>query len=93
MAIGWEPSTVCCRNGIPFGAAYISKYTFTLGFKNGSLLTFKGYVNEIPLLILFMFSEPGKSIFVNKLSTSVLVYVFRINDDNSSSTASISFLL
>ena len=55
MAIGWEPSTVCCRNGIPFGAAYISKYTFTLGFKNGSLLTFKGYVNEIPLLILYVF--------------------------------------
>ena len=47
MAVGWEPSTVCCRNGIPFGAAYVSKYSFTLGFKTGSLFLFKGYGNEI----------------------------------------------
>ena len=40
-----------------------------------------------------MFSEPVKLIFVNKLSTSVLVYVLKTNDDNSSSIASNSFLL
>ena len=40
-----------------------------------------------------MFSEPVELIFVTKLSTSVLVYVFKINDDNSSPIASISFLL
>ena len=25
MAIGCEPSEICCNNEIPFGAAYISK--------------------------------------------------------------------
>ena len=40
-----------------------------------------------------MVPEPIKSIFVNKLSTSVLVNVFKINDDNSSPIASTSVLL
>ena len=40
-----------------------------------------------------MFSEPVKLISVNKLSTSVLIYVFKINDDNSSPIASNSVLL
>ena len=81
---------MCCRNEIPFGAAYISKYTFTLGFKTGSLLIFKGCVNEIWLLVISMFSGPVKLIFVNKLSASVLIYVFKIND-YSSSIAFVSF--
>ena len=53
----------------------------------------KGCVNEIWLLVISMFSEPDKLIFVNKLSASVLVYVFKTNDDNSSPIASISVLL
>ena len=40
-----------------------------------------------------MFSEPDKSIFVIKLYTSVLVYVFEMNANHSSSIASISDLL
>ena len=40
-----------------------------------------------------MFPEPVELTSVNKLSTSVLIYVFQVNDDNSSPTASISVLL
>ena len=40
-----------------------------------------------------MFSEPVKLIFVNKLFNYGLVYVFKIDDDNSSSIAYFSFLL
>ena len=40
-----------------------------------------------------MFSDPAKSIFVIKLSTSVLVPVFKINVDTSSPIAYISNLL
>ena len=39
-----------------------------------------------------MFSEPDKSIFVIELSTSVLIYVFKISDGNSPPVASISVL-
>ena len=39
-----------------------------------------------------MFSGPDKSTFVIQLSTFVLVYVFKINDDNSSSIAPPSIL-
>ena len=68
--------------------------TFTLGFKKASLLIFEGYVNEIWLLIISMFPEPVKLIFVKKLSTSVLIYVLKkINDDNPSPIASISALV
>ena len=54
---------------------------------------FKGYVNEMWLLIISMFSEPIKPMFVNKLPTYVLVHVFKVNDGNKSSIASISVLL
>ena len=47
MAIGCGPSEICCNIEIQFGAAYISKYAFTLGFKKASLLIVKGYVNEV----------------------------------------------
>ena len=40
-----------------------------------------------------MFSEPDKSIFVINLYTSVLVHVSKINADNSSSIASVSYFL
>ena len=40
-----------------------------------------------------MLSEPNKPTSVIKLSTSVLVYVFKNNDDNSSPIASTSVLL
>ena len=76
MAIGCEPSEICCNIKIPFGAANISKCTFTLGFKKASLLFFKGYVNEIRLLVISRFSEPVKLVFDNNVSTSVFVYVF-----------------
>ena len=45
MAIGCEPSEICCNIEIPFGAAYILKSQFTLGFEKASLLMFKGCVN------------------------------------------------
>ena len=90
MAIGCEPSEICCNNEMQFGAAYISKQQFTLGFKKASLLIFQGYVNEIRLLVISMFSEPVKFISVNKIYTSVLVYVFKTSDDNPSPIASIS---
>ena len=40
-----------------------------------------------------MFSEPVKLILDINASTSVLLYVFKINADRSSSIASISILL
>ena len=40
-----------------------------------------------------MFSGPDKSVFVFELYTYGLVYVFKINADNSSPIASISVLL
>ena len=76
MAIGCEPSAICCNIDIPFGAAYISKCPFTLGLKKASLLFVKGYVHKIGLLVISMFSEPVKPVFVNELSISVSVYVF-----------------
>ena len=39
-----------------------------------------------------MFSETIKLILVNKSYTSVLIYVFKTNDDNSSPIAPISVL-
>ena len=48
---------------------------------------------KVPLLVVLIFSEPVKLIFVNKLYTSVFVYVFKINDDNSSSIEFFSSLL
>ena len=90
MAIGCEPSTMFCKEVIPDAPAYISKYQFTLGFKKASSLIVKGYVHEVWLLVIFMFSDPYKSTLVIKWSTSVLVYVIKINADNSSSVASVS---
>ena len=40
-----------------------------------------------------MFPEPVILIFVNKFHTSVFVYVFKTNDDNSSPITSISVLV
>ena len=93
MAIGCEPSKLCCNIEIPCGAANVSKYSVTLGFQKASLLIVNGYVNGISLLVIFMLSEPIKLIFVNKIYTSVLIYVFKTNGGNSLPIAYISVLL
>ncbi len=58
---------------IPLDLHTSQNNNLTLGFKSASLLIVKGYANEIVLLVVSMFSEPVKLIFVNKLSTSALL--------------------
>ena len=84
MAIGCAPSCWFCKNANPEVAAYISNWIpYALGLItispftfNGYVIAFNGYVNEISLLIISMFSEPVKLVFDNNVFTSVFVYVF-----------------
>ena len=73
MAIGCAPSCWFCKNAKPEVSAYSSNWIpYALGLITISPFTFNGYVNEISLLVISMFSEPVKLVFVNNVSTYVL---------------------
>ena len=56
IVTGWEPSMMFCRKVKPEVPAYNSKYPFNLGFKTASSFMFKGNVDDISLLVIYVFA-------------------------------------
>ena len=58
IAIGCEPSTICCRKVKHAVPAYNSKYKFNLGFKTTSSFSCMGSFNYILLSVMSIVALP-----------------------------------